>query len=77
MGSAQKKIEGFNFDTRKHLLEYDDVLSKHRETIYRLRKKALTMNYQEMKENFLEKIKKEIEKLESRFDLESSRAKDT
>jgi len=63
MGSAQKKIEGFNFDTRKHLLEYDDVLSKHRETIYRLRKKALTMNYQEMKENFLEKIKKEIEKI--------------
>jgi len=63
MGSAQKKIEGFNFDTRKHLLEYDDVLSKHRETIYRLRKGVLKMNYQEMKENFLEKIKKEIEKI--------------
>ncbi len=63
MESAQKKIEGFNFDTRKHLLEYDDVLSKHRETIYRLRRRVLKMDYQSLKENFLEKIKKEIEKI--------------
>jgi len=60
MSSAQKKIEGFNFDTRKHLLEYDDVLSKHRETVYRLRKGVLKMDYKELKENFLEKIKKEV-----------------
>ncbi|MBI2574056.1 MAG: preprotein translocase subunit SecA [Candidatus Wildermuthbacteria bacterium] len=39
--SAQSKIEGFNFDTRKHLLEYDDVLNKHRETIYRRRNEIL------------------------------------
>ena len=32
--SAQGKIEGFNFDSRKHVLEYDDVLNKQRETIY-------------------------------------------
>ncbi len=32
--SAQKKVEGFHFDTRKHLLEYDDVLNRHREVIY-------------------------------------------
>ena len=32
--SAQGKIEGFNFDARKHILEYDDVLNKQRETIY-------------------------------------------
>ena len=63
MASAQKKIEGFNFDTRKHLLEYDDVLSKHRGTIYRFRKNVLKMNYQELKENFLEKIKTEIGKI--------------
>ena len=63
MSSAQKKIEGFNFDTRKHLLEYDDVLSKHREAVYRLRKRVLSMNYQEIKEDFLEKIKKEIKKI--------------
>jgi len=63
MQSAQKKIEGFNFDTRKHLLEYDDVLSKHRETVYRLRRRVLKMDYQEMKENFLEKVKTEIRKI--------------
>ncbi|OHA65158.1 MAG: preprotein translocase subunit SecA [Candidatus Wildermuthbacteria bacterium RIFCSPHIGHO2_02_FULL_49_9] len=41
--SAQSKIEGFNFDARKHLLEYDDVLNKHRETVYRKRKEILEM----------------------------------
>src|SRR3989339_450196 len=32
--SAQKKVEGFHFDSRKHLLEYDDVLNRHREVVY-------------------------------------------
>jgi len=41
--SAQSKIEGFNFDARKHLLEYDDVLNKHRETVYRKRREILQM----------------------------------
>src|SRR3989344_4786516 len=35
--SAQEKIEGFNFDSRNHLLEYDDVMNKHREIIYKKR----------------------------------------
>jgi preprotein translocase subunit SecA len=39
--SAQKKVEGFHFDTRKHLLEYDDVLNRHREVIYGNRRKIL------------------------------------
>jgi len=39
--SAQGKIEGFNFDTRKHVLEYDDVMNKQRETIYRKRLEIL------------------------------------
>ena len=39
--NAQKKVEGHNFDIRKHLLEYDDVMSKHREIIYSLRKDIL------------------------------------
>lgn len=38
---AQVKVEGFHFDSRKHLVEYDDVLNKHREIIYRMRRKAL------------------------------------
>jgi preprotein translocase subunit SecA len=39
--NAQKKVEGHNFDIRKHLLEYDDVMNKHREIIYSLRKEVL------------------------------------
>lgn len=35
--SAQSKIEGAHFDSRKHTLEYDDVLNKHREVIYKKR----------------------------------------
>jgi preprotein translocase subunit SecA len=39
--SAQGKIEGFNFDARKHILDYDDVLNKQRETIYSKRNETL------------------------------------
>jgi preprotein translocase subunit SecA len=39
--SAQKKVEGHNFDTRKQLVEYDDVMNRHREVIYARRRKAL------------------------------------
>ena len=39
--SAQQKIEGFNFDARHHLLEYDDVMNKHREVIYKKRNEIL------------------------------------
>ncbi|OGZ47743.1 MAG: preprotein translocase subunit SecA [Candidatus Ryanbacteria bacterium RIFCSPHIGHO2_02_FULL_45_17b] len=39
--SAQSKIEGFHFDARKHLLEYDDVMNKQREAIYRMRRDFL------------------------------------
>lgn len=38
---AQKRVEGHNFDIRKHLLEYDDVLNKHRTAIYTKRKQIL------------------------------------
>jgi preprotein translocase subunit SecA len=39
--NAQVKVEGFNFDMRKHLVQYDDVLNKQREIIYELRRKIL------------------------------------
>lgn len=42
--SAQKKVEGFHFDTRKHLLEYDDIINRHREVIYGKRR-AILENY--------------------------------
>lgn len=38
---AQAKIEGFNFDIRKHVLDYDTVLSKQRDIIYKLRQETL------------------------------------
>ena len=38
---AQKQVEGQNFSIRKHLLEYDDVMNKQRESIYRLRREIL------------------------------------
>jgi len=39
--TAQTKIEGFNFDSRKHVLEYDDVMNLHRKSIYEKRRKML------------------------------------
>jgi preprotein translocase subunit SecA len=39
---AQAKVEGHNFEIRKHLLEYDDVMNQQREVIYRHRREALT-----------------------------------
>ncbi|MFH1656247.1 MAG: preprotein translocase subunit SecA [Candidatus Nealsonbacteria bacterium] len=39
--SAQSKIEGMNFDMRKHILEYDDVMNKHREVFYNKRREIL------------------------------------
>jgi len=40
--TAQKKVEGHNFDIRKHLVEYDDVINKHREIIYKKRNAILS-----------------------------------
>ena len=40
--SAQTKIEGFNFDARKHVLEYDDVMNQHRSLIYARRQEILS-----------------------------------
>lgn len=39
--SAQKKVEAHNFDIRKHLVEYDDVINRHREATYRRRREVL------------------------------------
>jgi preprotein translocase subunit SecA len=40
--AAQKRVEGHNFDIRKHVLEYDDVVNKQREVIYAQRRKILS-----------------------------------
>lgn len=62
--SAQKKVEGNNFDMRKHLVEYDDVINKHREAIYNRRRDILESAEAEDKEgepNALEKLNSLIE----------------
>jgi preprotein translocase subunit SecA len=41
VANAQKKVEAHNFDIRKHLLEYDDVMNKQREVFYDLRREVL------------------------------------
>src|SRR4026209_1728135 len=41
IAAAQKSVEGRNFEARKHLLEYDDVMNKQRETIYVLRRQLM------------------------------------
>jgi preprotein translocase subunit SecA len=46
--SAQSKIEGLHFDSRKHLLEFDDVLNKHRNTMYKKRQDILEQDAQEI-----------------------------
>jgi len=56
--SAQSKIEGFNFDARHHLLEYDDVMNKHREIIYKKRKEILELPPEKLKLQIIEIIKK-------------------
>src|SRR6056297_2685158 len=55
--SAQKKVENRNFDIRKHVLEYDNVMNQQREVIYRQRREVL------MQENLREKILGMIEDL--------------
>ncbi|WP_182187998.1 preprotein translocase subunit SecA [Pectinatus frisingensis] len=51
---AQKKVEARNFDIRKHVLEYDDVMNQQREVIYGQRRKILTGD--NLKENILNMI---------------------
>jgi preprotein translocase subunit SecA len=57
--SAQRKIEGLNFDARKHVLEYDDVMNKQRTTIYKKRLDILN-NPKPISEQVLDLLKKEI-----------------
>ena len=55
---AQVRVEGFHFDMRKHLVEYDDVVNKHRELIYTERRKVLDGT--DLKTNILTMVKDEM-----------------
>ncbi|MBI3635577.1 MAG: SEC-C domain-containing protein, partial [Candidatus Rokubacteria bacterium] len=47
IGTAQKRVENHNFEIRKHLLEYDDVMNKQREIVYAMRRQILDGESQE------------------------------
>lgn len=59
---AQVKVEGFNFDIRKHLVEFDDVLNKQRQIVYELRKKMLFSSKKDsdFKQTILDIYKEEV-----------------
>ncbi|MES3031024.1 MAG: preprotein translocase subunit SecA [Patescibacteria group bacterium] len=63
--SAQTKIEGFNFDSRKHVLEYDDILNHQRKTVYERRRKTLLGTLDEVEEKLNEVVlgNEEIQKV--------------
>ncbi len=62
---AQKRVEGQNFDTRKHLVEYDDIANKQREYIYNKRREAI--NAESLKDDFIDYFKKESENIVNSF----------
>lgn len=57
---AQSKVEGFNFDIRKHLVEYDDVLNKQREIIYAMRRSILENDTKEEAVSLRQQIQEKI-----------------
>jgi preprotein translocase subunit SecA len=71
--NAQKKVEAHNFDMRKHLLEYDDVMNKQREVVYHRRRELLSG--EPLKEDILELSDELIEGIvEAHADSESDAA---
>ena len=61
MTNSQVKTEGYHFDIRKHLVEYDDVVNTHREVIYAERKKILSGA--DLKANITSMVRDEIQRL--------------
>lgn len=58
--SAQKKVESRNFDMRKHVLEYDDVMNQQREVIYAQRKKILVEN--NLRDNIMDMVNRVVDR---------------
>ncbi len=53
--NAQKKVEGYNYDSRKNVVQYDDVMNRHRKAVYTIRRRAL------MAEDISKQIKQMVE----------------
>ncbi len=66
---AQVKVEGFHFDIRKRLVEFDDVANQQRDIVYKLRRRILESK--DVKAEVFEKLEHQIEKLAMRIESES------
>ncbi len=62
---AQQRVEGYNFDIRKHVVQYDDVMNTHRDVIYSERDKVL--NGEDLRETVLTMVRDEVESLGESF----------
>ena len=74
---AQQRVESYNFDTRKHVVEYDDVMNTHRDVVYNERDKVL--RGESMRDTVMDMLEQEVEELASIYlgpdpDLEAFRA---
>ncbi len=63
--NAQKKVEGQNFEVRKHLIEYDDVMNRQREVIYTQRREVL--GGEEIRETYIAMLEEMIEDMVATF----------
>ena len=68
--NAQSKVEGHNFEIRKHLLEYDDVMNQQREVIYQQRRKALMEG--DLKSVVMEMIEDQVFDIVAEFAIEKT-----
>ena len=73
--AAQKRIEGFNFDSRKNVVQYDNVINRHRKVVYMMRRKILMGDdiYPEIKRLMRDEVKTLTEfssRVNKRFDEE-------
>ncbi|HEY6839058.1 MAG TPA: SEC-C metal-binding domain-containing protein, partial [Geobacteraceae bacterium] len=66
--NAQKKVEAHNFEIRKHLIEYDDVMNKQREVIYTQRREILAG--EEIRASFLEMMTETVEDIVASYAIE-------
>ncbi len=72
--NAQKKVEAHNFDIRKHLIEYDDVMNKQREVIYTQRKEILAG--QDIRDSFLEMLDETVEDVAATYCIDKTPAQE-
>ncbi len=58
---AQQRVESYNFDTRKHVVEYDDVMNTHRDVVYNERDKVL--RGESMRDTVMDMLEQEVDEL--------------